>query len=1060
MHLGQYTPPLDGTLSFSRRRTIYSVKENKMSKMRVLVVEDEVLTAKTLCAGLQRLGYEIADNVASGEEAVQVASETCPDIVLMDIRLAGEMDGIEAAAQIRAQRDVPIVYLTAYEDEPLLKQARLTAPYGHILKPFQERELQRTIELEVRMAERTAELAQANNALRQSADELSALNAIGYHVGSTLSLDQVIETSLEEIMGCVSADLVMLFLRQGDELYLRGTRTIHPQAERIEMKVHRVGECLCGLAASEGQAHYSSDIHADPLCTWHECKEASIRSFAALPLLSAEETLGVLGIASATVRHFGDQATFLQALSDQIALGLRNALLYQQTQQRATDLEEEIAERMRVEDALRRRNRELELIDRSSRAFSATLDLGQVLASILEEVRHLFGVATCSIWLLDPKSGELVARLASGVGGEVVQGWRLAPGQGIVGWSVQTEESVIVPDTSLDDRYYPEVDHETGTRMRSILCVPLRVQQGVIGAIEAADEKPGQFSSSDEAWLELLAISAASAIENAQLYEDLSLARREWEEIFQAIGHPTLILDPEHNIMAANRATVEAAGKPENALLGKKCYEVFHGSSCPAVGCPTEELFVTAEMETVEMEMEALGGVFLVSCTPVYDKNGHLRQVIHVATEITQRVRAEEALRRRNQELSILNTIAATIGQALDRDQLLDATLSKVLEITRLDIGWIQLVGEDAQGPLRIAAARGISEENVSELTACTDQMLIKTVIQSREPIVITSASCDSSISIEGEPTCALNAAPIQARDTVLGVLSVLSLEPGGMNSWQLQLLAAIGHQIGMAVENMRLLGYASEIDILREVDHMRSALIANVSHELRTPLGLIRVLSGALSMKGIDFDSETQRKFLRGIEEETHSLEIIVDNLLDLGHMESGRLQLDREPTDLVQLIKKVATSMAPQMERHRFAYDLSVGPVIATVDAERVEQMLRNLVSNAIKYSPEGETITICTYQDGSEALVSVSDEGIGVPVEEQDRIFERFYRVDNEVTRTTRGVGLGLAICRWIVQAHGGRIWVQSAPGTGSVFSAVFPIEIPETSQLARQIRSGDS
>ena len=227
----------------------------------------------------------------------------------------------------------------------------------------------------------------------------------------------------------------------------------------------------------------------------------------------------------------------------------------------------------------------------------------------------------------------------------------------------------------------------------------------------------------------------------------------------------------------------------------------------------------------------------------------------------------------------------------------------------------------------------------------------------------------------------------------------------------------------------------------------MRSALIANVSHELRTPLGLIRVLAGALLMTDIDFDTETQQKFLRSIEEETHNLEVIVDNLLDLGRMESGRLQLDREPTDLVQLVHKVTTSMAPQMKRHRFEYDFPVDSLIATVDAERVEQMLRNLVSNAIKYSPEGGAIAVCAYRDGAEALVSVSDEGIGIPVEEQDRIFERFYRVDNEVTRTTRGAGLGLSICRWIANAHGGRIWLQSTPGAGSTFSAVFPIEIPE-------------
>jgi len=127
--------------------------------------------------------------------------------------------------------------------------------------------------------------------------------------------------------------------------------------------------------------------------------------------------------------------------------------------------------------------------------------------------------------------------------------------------------------------------------------------------------------------------------------EALERARREWEEIFQAIGQPTIILDPKHNVIMANRAVVKATGKTEEELSGRKCYEIFHNSDRPPESCPLEKMLVSGNLEVTEMEMEALDGVYLVSCTPVLDEKGHLHKVIHIATDITDRKKTEERLR-------------------------------------------------------------------------------------------------------------------------------------------------------------------------------------------------------------------------------------------------------------------------------------------------------------------------------------------------------------------------------------------------------------------------------
>ncbi len=186
-----------------------------------------------------------------------------------------------------------------------------------------------------------------------------------------------------------------------------------------------------------------------------------------------------------------------------------------------------------------------------------------------------------------------------------------------------------------------------------------------------------------------------------------------------------------------------------------------------------------------------------------------------------------------------------------------------------------------------------------------------------------------------------------------------------------------------------------------------------------------------------MDFDSETRREFLHDIDQETDKLEKIVDNLLDLSRMDSGRLHLDRRPTDVGQLAREVMEAMEVQLTQHRFVHDFPPDPLVATVDAKRIEQVLRNLRSNAVKYSPEGGTITVQGRGSERHVLVSVSDEGIGIPSQDLERVFERFYRVENKVAQRVRGAGLGLPVCWGIVEAHSGRIWVESTLGEGSTF-----------------------
>jgi signal transduction histidine kinase len=191
-----------------------------------------------------------------------------------------------------------------------------------------------------------------------------------------------------------------------------------------------------------------------------------------------------------------------------------------------------------------------------------------------------------------------------------------------------------------------------------------------------------------------------------------------------------------------------------------------------------------------------------------------------------------------------------------------------------------------------------------------------------------------------------------------------------------------------------------------------------------------------------VELGEETRQECLQTIDEETDRLERIVDNLLDLSQLEGGQLYLDNRPADVGQLTKEIVQSIKVQATRHDFVLDLE-HPLVAVIDSKRVEQVLRNLLSNAIKYSPQGGTITVQGHRNEGYVLVGIRDEGIGIPQKELGLIFERFYRVENEITQRVRGTGLGLSVCRGIVEAHGGRIWAESALGEGSTLYFTLPI-----------------
>lgn len=229
----------------------------------------------------------------------------------------------------------------------------------------------------------------------------------------------------------------------------------------------------------------------------------------------------------------------------------------------------------------------------------------------------------------------------------------------------------------------------------------------------------------------------------------------------------------------------------------------------------------------------------------------------------------------------------------------------------------------------------------------------------------------------------------------------------------------------------------------LQEMDHLRSQLLSVVSHELRNPLTSIKGLVSTLLQTDVTWDAETQRDFLHTIKQEADKLVKLTDELLVTLKVNLGLFNIEKRSCQFSDILDSIKTQLLVLPQQHRLLIKPDPDLPMVLADTARVGQVLTNLIANAVKYSPQGSDIIVNAQMHDDQLLVSVSDQGIGINPEELERIFAPFYQVEREQTRKRKGAGLGLFICRSIIEAHGGRIWVESTPGNGSKFSFTLPI-----------------
>ncbi len=251
--------------------------------------------------------------------------------------------------------------------------------------------------------------------------------------------------------------------------------------------------------------------------------------------------------------------------------------------------------------------------------------------------------------------------------------------------------------------------------------------------------------------------------------------------------------------------------------------------------------------------------------------------------------------------------------------------------------------------------------------------------------------------------------------------------------------------QAAAVIERERLRRENLQVEVLQRTDALRAALLSSASHDLRTPLASIKAAASSLLEEDVEWDDEARRSFATSIVRETDRLNRLVANLLDMSRIEGGALKPEKEWFPVDELIHDVLGRMQPMLQGRTVHTNLPEDLPPVELDYLQIDQVLTNLLENAVRYTPADSPIKVAVHVENNDMVIQVADRGPGIPVADRERVFDKFYRVmetQTEATRTT-GSGLGLAVSRGLVEAHGGRIWVENREDGGALFSFTLPL-----------------
>ena len=641
-------------------------------------------------------------------------------------------------------------------------------------------------------------------------------------------------------------------------------------------------------------------------------------------------------------------------------------------------------------------------------------------------------------------------------------------GRGLTSYVIRTGKPLhTTPEIFADLEAAGEVVND-GVRSVDWLGVPLRSKQVVSGviAIQSYDHKTRILEHHKEI-LSIIATQASSAIERFRAEREIQKFKLGIDRSDNAV----FITDLEGVIQYINPAFEKIYGFTPEEAIGRTPRILKSGLMPDEQYKSFWDTLLSGGTISGEITNKTRDGVLIPiegTNSPILDESGKTIGFLAVHQDITERKLSEEILKRRNDYLAASSEIGRLVTSTLDLNTIFTRTVSLISERFGFYYAAIYIIDETGVNAVLREAIGEAGEKMKAQRYSIVvgSNTIIGKVAESIEPRLVNDTDLEplyvpNPFLLDTRSEVAI---PLRIGSRIVGVIDIQSIQAYAFTQDDLSVLQSLADQVAVAIDNARSYELSQQlIKDLREVDQLKSQFLANMSHELRTPLNSIIGFSRVI-LKGIDGPvSEMQQQDLTAIYNSGQHLLGLINDILDLARIEAGKMELNFEEVHLADLATSVMSTAKGLVKEKPIQLIQHIPTTMPSVrgDTMRVRQVLLNLISNASKFTDQGSITVEAIVQKGPtgkmEALVSVTDTGPGISLEDQKKLFQAFSQVDGSATRKSGGSGLGLSICANLVQLHGGRIGIQSGIGNGSTFWFTLPLyhqpeqEIPEGKQV---------
>lgn len=723
---------------------------------------------------------------------------------------------------------------------------------------------------------------------------------------------------------------------------------------------------------------------------------------------------------------------------------------------------------------------------KAGEALNAGLDIQRMLPVILDIVKNLIDADGCGIMLLEEDRTIIKASEGLDTENEFFKEFLL---------KVTTDGKMdLVYD--LKEKKYP-VHLKDGREIRSVIALPLGLKGKIRGALGIYFTYPHHYEEKEINLLVSFAYQAASAIDNAYLFKELSRHDRTIKALYEIDRVISKSLDLEEILESALTKVLEVTEtdiggvyllEENGETLSLKVHrgispeltavfstiKVGQGMSGMAVKSgkpvtldftkyPGPEMLALLIKEGIVsgvsvplIAKEKVSGVIALASKRYHsfsrddlDLLASIGSQIGVAIENSRLFRELEL---HDKMLDTLYTIENVVSKSLNLEEIFNVALSKVLEVTDAQAGTLYSLDGDI---LRLEAFKGLSPGfKEKAMIRKMGEGVPGIAAQSKKAIAMDVSKFPSSLLLPyvmEEGLVSFIGTPLMSKGKVVGALSLGTKKKRAFTQDDLDLLFSIGNVIGIAVENARLYKESVEnlqklqkaYDELQILNQMKDEFISNVSHELKTPLVSIKGYAELLHDEKIGSLLEIQKKSLEAVLRNADRLIQLIDSILFISKLQAGKVEFHFEPVDLDEIIRACVSDFKSMLDKKHISFEKAV-PEISRVVGERDKyiEVINNLLDNAIKFTPNYGKIWIKAWDEGKNVHLIVADNGIGIPSELIPKLFMRFYQVDASASRKYGGAGLGLYIVKSVVDAFGGKIWIESEAGKGTTVHLLLP------------------